>query len=653
MQRSKRVLVSWVSAVALVVIALIVWAPFAHDGGAVAKSSAAQAAENEGSVGELAPDDMAAEVELASGEARRAVDVVELAPEASAASVVSDVPAPSASFAVRVVIEDDEWLPKNWHGSVRWTDDIGVMELDVVNGRIGLPREPSTLEQFENMTAAGLAVRLVEFVALEASPTDAHAPRFEVRGVLEPGATLVWASSVADADRGPVHLVFGGMTPPTSAPELPNRRVSSRRASVIERRDVTLPFELPRVAALTSVWIGGARWEWRSFPVDTSSPWIEVALQRSATIRVLHDGQVGAFVVATDTVVGTQASAKIVGDAAVELTGLSATTHRVWIQSESGEVESRVAEVRLTSGETAEVDLRAASLLDGRGSVRIVVREAPRSLVKHKRETTVVLMRPSTNGSHPHRLPAPKRIAEGDDSVTFEAVGIDPGRYEAVTESHVAWAEFEVRAGETTDVELDARCIGFVDFVPPAEVVGGILFLKVTRIDAGDGREITFPVDPADRSEDEVAVPLVCGTYRATASDFGSFGDAGMGGGHALASDTFVVAAGETTVVAMRARKQSRVELSVVNAATGEPIAFDVTFWVGVRARAVDSNADVRGIISFVGTEGAYTGAVWTLGPFEGLVQIEPPEDPFWTFEALEPQDLSATTTITLRATAK
>jgi len=637
MQRSKRVLVGAVAVLALVAIAWFVSSPkwfvastrSAADVADVQRASAAT---------ELAASPSVADP--ASAEARRALEATSsLSPLAEALVALGPV-ATDAGVVVLVTVVDNPWLTHGWHGRLRWTDGTAEAKWSTVaNRRVTLPRAPESIAQFTQVSFEGLAARPVSLTALEPlEPTDdiGRAPTFELLTELERGADLVWASSVPRDEQTPVRVTFGGMQPPGTATRI---RIQGAHEFVNPLHDVELPQTLPRVAAPTSIWVGAAAHQWRALGLAPDDTRIEVSLERSATLRVLHDSAIGTRVVASARKLRQESRATIESEQPLELPDLSAGRFQVWIEGGKREVLTRVAIVELVAGATTEVDLRASATLDGRGTARIFVRALPEIIAAATEGVDLAWVYDGAEATR-IRLPAePRSVATTQEGLAFEALGLDPGRYEVVVSPFCRTAEFDVVAGEVVDVEIVVDCVGFVDFELPSGI-GGLSILSVEPVD-GRAEPRRFrawaPQGPG------ALLPLSCGTYRVQERNSDVV----------LESDVFAVTSGATTTAVMRAQSLSRATLAVVDSVSGAPLALEASFWTGVELRDDATGARLYSTMSFGAVKGAFTDVEWALTPHSELVRVVAPEHRFWTFEPLEPFELVDGATITLRATAK
>lgn len=556
----------------------------------------------------------------------------------------STSPRTSDSFAVRVVADGAPWITEVSLGAVDWSCGA-TATYPIFDEVVELPRAPTSIEQFGVIQLVGLAGSLRAFRALD-SAGDRHAPAFELRAELVPGALLDWSSSVPVAERMPVTVGFGRALAGESDMPL-NFEVPFSLVCRVD--DVALPLRLPRVAQPTTVWVDGSGRAARAFHVTPDTRRIDVALESAAALRVFHDGEFGSEVVACAVALREEKGAMIRSAAAVELTDLPATTHDVFIRRNGHEPRSHEVRVELVAGETTDVDLRAAAALQGLGGVRVLVRQSPevRALLPRRRGVDVWVSDAATVASARGVSRSVRRVAVDGDVTTFERVGLVPGRHVVTVVPFGASREVHVRAGETTEVEIVLDDIGYVRFEPPTELAATSMSVDLDGSATGAAlrSEFGLHVDAA------TSQPVVCGTYSARAvahqEPWVSM-DA-----IPLESDPFVVTRGATTTVPLRRRETVRVEVVAVDGTTGEPIGIDAAFWS--RACIVDAatGMELCDELDLLGPRGAHTGAWCALEPREGLVRLMIPDSPFWTFEPLDAVELADGATITLRATAK
>jgi hypothetical protein len=468
-----------------------------------------------------------------------------------------------------------------------------------------------------------------------------------------PGALLVWAASVPGADRVPVHLALGGMWSPSA-----NVRVGGVAGRTELVRDVQLPHTLPRLAQPTTMWVGSSSWQWRSFVVEPDSVRVEIALERAATVRVLHDEQSDAFVVARAESLRVTKRVPLVVGQATELADLPAAECEVWIEDAKREPLTLVVKVALLAGETREVDLRAATLQSASGGVRVVARGARvvQSLAPLKptitgdgyggTESTLALavFELVDDKGKKTRVVRPSLVETTDDALVYETLGLEPGRHIAVLEPFAAWCAFDVVAGETAVVVLDVGCVGFVRLDVPDEVVSGFSFVAVDAVGSSEGGAHTCEIPPNTAGSYNGDIPLVCGTYRARARDSGN---------NDLYSEAFVVVAGVTTTVELTIRPTVKVDVAVVDASTGEAVAFDHVFWTKIRIVDAATGASIGRGIRLGDAARAQHRVEWSVIEQAEPVCVSVPDNPQWTFETLEPFVLTDGATITLRVTAK
>jgi hypothetical protein len=659
MNGSKRLVALIVFAALLVVLGFLLWRPSAPD---AARREASDVTAAETSSAALASVDLAASEARAADEARRVVD--DVPNEAAVGASDAALPTESSEAIVRVAVADGAWLRSVRDGRLVWSDgrDAGV-SYRIRDEHVALPRPPNSIQEFSQISIAGLALRATALEPVD----DGSATAFVLRVEYERGATLVWAPSVAFEHRGPVDLAIGGFQAPSADVRV---KTGARPGLVDVRRGLELPFVLPRSTESTRVWVGAPGLQWRGFTVEPTDEFVEVALDPTASIRVIHEATSDARVAVQSLPRGRALGHAIVDANPVVIDGLASGRHRVWIEAArastpvqtssttverpSREVLSHAVEIELVAGETIDVDLRAAAALVDLGGVRVFVRIDAGTLALLPANASgpaalaLALTLLPTDGSQSRQTPAPKRTATTGSGDTYESLGLTPGRYFVLVKPFAAWAEVDVLAGAMSDVEIDVGCVGFVRLALPTGT-GSVFFdISLDRIDrpAPDGAKLVIEIPGG--SPAELDIPLACGNYSMRLYGYGG-PDSGR-----IESDPFTVTAGATTVVELRATPKTKARVEAVDAATGESIGFDTEYWVRVRAFDLESGADVTASISFTdASNGVLNSVNWTLLPHNGLVRVTAPEHPAWTFEPIESLYLTDGATVTLRATAK
>ncbi|MEZ5978662.1 MAG: hypothetical protein R3F34_10625, partial [Planctomycetota bacterium] len=553
-----------------------------------------------------------------------------------------------------VAVEPCPWIDRQWLGSGRWSQDgAAPVEFEVWEHAVELPVLPHSLDEFSQISVAGLVARPVELtfpedaepVSVEGAP--ARAPRFLLRVAIEDGASLVWADSVPFEARGPVDVAFGGSVVPPS-----RERYSwgSDFGLAGVREGLELPLVLPRANVEKSVWVGADGKEWRSLLVAPDAHRVEVVLTSAASIRVLHDGptEPTSFVVTQTFPKGDVKKVAITSADPVVVDELAAASTRVWIERTDDRPTSRIARVELPAGELTEIDLRAASDLVGLGGLRIVVRATPEVLALANTGLEVGLQRSAGEGAdYPWDYLADlERDAREDDAVVYTVLGLEPVRHRVQVEPFGAFEEVDVVAGEVLDVDVPLDRIGFVRLEIPPDYEGPFSFATLTTTEEDRAARRFVSIRMTKDSTDS-GYPVVCDTYVASTPTFGGVEFPG------LVSDPFVVEPGVTTVVHLRVKHQLEVRVVAVDATTGEPVGFGLDFWVGVAAIDVETGERVLATTSFRGSGDSYHGITWTFDEVNGPVRVEVPENPFWTVEEVEPQVLLDGSTVELRAHPK
>jgi len=639
MQRSKRALAVLVALAALVVLAVSIWSPtwfVASQRNDIARGEPLASGESS----TLAAPERVLEHEL--GTARRSV-VVDGAEQGTVDGGV--VPADLASAAPRPVVlqlvVDDSWFTGPLNGALRRVDASGAVSIHKFQlMRVELPTAPRSVDEFTDIQTAIFDLHAVELRELEV-PADANdqAPTFELEVALEQGPVVDWAPSVPLHERGLVAVVLGGSREPTRDA---NGRVA--RGSGPVRDHLDLPVTLPRMTIPNVVWVGAVGRQWRAFPMTTESRRIEVSLQRTATLIVLHEAKVGTSVLAERTHLGIAARAVVRDESPVVIENVPAGEYRVRFDDET----THAIRVVLVAGETTEIDLRAAAALEGRGGIRLAVRTAPELAELLKRPLTARLRRGAARDVEgpSHDIGELRRLTRNVDVTTFEASGLEPGPHNAILFPFGGSVDFDVVAGRFTDVELDLDGVGTVQFETPPGFDVGWATITLAGSRAGSGEPVNAPL-PGQVSAKSLTYPTACGTYTATGTWHGAEGIFG------LTSDPFVVTVGATTVVTLRVAPLASLSISAIDTRTAEPIALEPDFWDGVRASDRSGNLLPRVWTAFLGAPPAHTGVKWFVEPSEGLVRLVVPDHPFWTFEPIDAFELADGATITLRATAK
>ncbi|QDU86625.1 hypothetical protein Pla163_37760 [Planctomycetes bacterium Pla163] len=641
-------------ALVLVLLALVVGgAIFLFGEGALPQEIEAKLAVEAERARALEAVELAQAAERAERESRASVAESSAAPIQTEEAATENDPEPSGVL-VRLDVDACPWLDRTWFGTVLWKGaGLEATEHEIADSAFLLPSEPRALEEFLSIECAGLLAVAYELASAEDAPAIAHdgaAPRVPdlvLRARVDRGALLVWADGVPFAERTEVSVAFGGsMAPPSRATYSFGRDYGLAEA----RSSLVLPLELPRAAVEKSVWVGAPGKEWRSFPVAPNASQVEVRLASAASVRVRHDGptEPTSYVVTTTYPSGDTQRVPITNDEPVVVSELAAASTRIWIEQREDEPLSRIERRQLAAGEEALVDLRAESALDGRGGVRITLSADRKTLGLARDELEVRISRrtsPESEFPWEHYAMFEPELVAGETFVR-EILGLDPALHRIEVDPFGAGAVVEVEAGVVKDVEIPLDTLGFVEFVLPEGVAGsgGYVSLSTTEEAFEDRRHVSFNFEDAARSG---ASPVARGTYTASVRFFGS-DDAPE-----LASEPFVVETGETTTVELVPRRTAKLRVTAVDADTGEPVALDLDFWVGVRIDDVETGEPVRGMTSFAGSGDTYTGTESELPWTEGAVRLVPPESPFFDFEPLEPFFLSEDTEVMLRARAK
>jgi hypothetical protein len=639
MKKSKTTLPVIVFAL-LLVGALLVW--LASDFAATRRSGAVtnrvDSGEAERTDVELAASDTTSEEAATAARRALASDAPSETPGETEVAAALDVDVPSR---LRIAI-DDAWLTSRFHWSLSWTPADGAStSASTRQEHFELPGTPRSVDEFSDVRIMLLEAKVLALERIEppASATDAI-PTFELRVELASGAVVDWAPSVPLDERGPVDLALHG----TFSPAMGEQMRFDAAGFVESRRGVQLPITLPRFTAPNSVWVGAAGHQWRAFAVEPGTERVDVVLARSAALIVRHQARpLLSTVVVQALTIGAESRALVMDDEPIEMHDLPAGGHLVWIEEGSGKKATHQAHVELVAGETAEVDLSPTAALDGLGGIRLMIRVTPEILALSPSQLEASVCRGTNAQPAPPVRPMEREVHE--HGYQFEVRGLEPGIHTVRSAPFGGCVEVDVVAGEIASIELPLECVGFVRCEVPDQSEPNWLSLALAG--RASGHASTTRTHLPDLGEDEAPRPVLCGTYVIEGTQ--RTNEATIG----LVSDPFVVTANATTVVPLRVRPLSRIEVVTIDAATGAPIGFDFDFWLGTQLIDLATGAEIQGRSAWIGLGGAYSGTVWMIDPHEGRARLVVPDTQFWTFEPLDAVELTDGATITLRATAK
>jgi len=631
-----------VVALALLLIgALVVW--LASDFRATLRSDAHpdSATIEDAARGEFELAASGALLDEAANPARRALETeahVETNGESNdAASFVADTPC-----RLRIAVDDDAWLASRFMWSLTWTDANGVATPLQTNREFAnLRGTPRSVDEFTDVRIMMLEVKVLALEHVDSPEGAADAvPTFELRVELASGAVVDWAPSVPLDERGPVDLALYGSFSPAMGAQM---RIDVG-GFVESRRGVQLPITLPRFTAPNSVWVGAAGHQWRAFAVEPETERVDVVLARSAALIVRHQARpLMSTVVVQALTIGAESRALVMDDEPIEMHDLPAGAHLVWIESGSGKKTTHQARVDLVAGETGEVDLSPAAALDGLGGLRLVIRVTPEILALSPSQLEASVSRgTSAQSAGPVR---PLERESHEHGYQFEARGLEPGVHTVRSSPFGGCVEVDVVPGGIASVELSLDCVGFVRCEVAEQPEPNWLSLVLDG--RATGHALTTRTWLPGSGANDSPRPVLCGTYVIEGTQRTL--DALIG----LESDPFVVTANATTVVPLRVRPLSRIEVVTIDVSTGAPIGFDMDFWLGTQLIDLATGAEIHGRSTWIGLGGAYSGTVWMIDPHEGRARLVVPENPFWTFEPIDAFELADGATITLRAAAK
>jgi hypothetical protein len=558
---------------------------------------------------------------------------------------------------VRFALPPNQWLTKDatLFVTVRAADGgLSEHDLDPLPGpahawQLELPELPTGTESFGPMHAAGLVVRDEDVVVLDAALAQVRGADVEVALELVDGAELVWADHVPLDRRPPVELGLGGTFQPDS-PRAANLGRRHGRPVRAEARE--LPIRLPRVVVPETLWCGAAGHVWRGFAVEPATTEVPIALAQAAALRVLHDVGVDevarACVSAFDS--GDSEEQTAVPGEPVLFTKRQAHWHKVWLEDGRGQRISRLAVVEALAGETVDVDLTRASLTDGRGALRLVLRGPAERLASPDLDVQLQRAAPPGRERAFEWYDTLTRLERDADQVVYEVAGLDPLPHRVIVHPLGATAVFEIEANTTTVVELSLLDVGNVVFELAEGTFEGTCYGHLRAADVPVEDAVAVPLDVVDAWPTPPR-EFVAGRYVARFDSIGFPGDTGAD--IAFESEPFVVAVGTTTTVVLTRVQQVELRVRVVDADTGQPIGFDVEFWVACAVRPLGQSASVQGSIAFEGGGGSYTATRWGVPLRPGLVEFTVPEHALYEFEAVAPFALAPSTTLELRARAK
>lgn len=610
------------------------------------------------SQGEPALDDVVpvvAEVTPEAGDRNEIAGPTPAGPEPSIVPAGTEEGSPTK---VRITLQPNPWLAASaGQGTLTWgTADLKAQSfqfsLDASRtGVVELPQVPLSIGEFKRIDVEGLTAEIVGWRALDPSA----GPAFEIQTAWTEGATLVWAISVPLAEQVAVTVAVGGETSPPSRGAYGD--FGFRDGLIQTRTALQLPLVLPRLKREESVWVGAAGREWRAFAVAPETSEVEVSLSPSATIRVLHDPPTDSstqhvFVNAFPK--GEMESMPLVGTDPILFTERPAAVHEVWVAETSDRKSrrvSRLARIEIPAGATVEVDLTARYAQRQLGGLRVHVHTTPEiiGLAEYGLKLEAWRHLTSKEVARPwDRAGDLVRIENGPASEpVYEIIGLAAGLHRVVLQPFGSRVTAEVVVGEIRDIDIYLNEIGWVKFELPEEYAKAASWTSIMTTEAKRRDRTWISLESIRNRGGRAPQPVAPGSYVAQVRVFGASKLP------SLVSDPFQVQAGATTTIELRPEAKTNVYVIAHDAVTDEPIALDLKFWVKVSAVSTITEEAQLGVTSFKGNSEAYTGIQWRLSPIDEPVRIVVPENPFWTFDEVEPLRLEDELTVVLRARAK
>lgn len=612
------------------------------------------------------------------GVSLEAVESAPLAVRSEAAVAESDRMAPDGTdttadidrtVRILVHVESNPWLSESGtEGTLNWSGSSGAdavkLELEpkggALIGTIELSAAPNSLDEFTDIFVAGLSLQPLALRAVDPAPQgDALAPRFQLSLEWTQGPWLVWGDSVPQSARSMVNVSIGGSLEPRSRSD----QFDQPREFVPVRHGLELPLRLPRLQREAPVWVGAAGRVWRSFAVAPSASRVEVVLEEASSIRVLHDLPDGAapqYVLVTAFPEGETDIKPLSASGVVEFTERPPLVHEVIISANEERYDSerlsRLARLPLTAGEVAVVDLTSDYASRELGTLRVSVHASPTTLERFGKglmgaELTLRAMsRAPLGGEHAwERAGNFVAVQQNSHDVEFyEMVGLKPGLHRVIVDPTGHSFTDEVVGGEVHEIEVSLDDLGWIQLVVPTGYPRKGIFVSLTTAEHIRGERAYVRFGSGMNDPLNAARPTAAGRYLVQVNPF--LGNETP----ALVSDEFVVHAGETTEVVLRERAQMTIDVVAVDATTGEPVGLALNFWTEISAVGTQTGKQHGGMTSFAHSNGdSYAKISWKLDELDEPVAIRVPENPFWTFEEMEPLRLKDGAEIVLRAISK